>query len=66
MVDFLSQSNELLRVVEKVKKERGEDYLCGIRSSNDDKVAISEDDLERNLFFFRTEFVRLWRRWDRV
>ena len=62
MVDFLSQSNELLWVMEKVKKERGEDYLCGIGSSNDDKVAISEDNLEWDLFFFRAEFVRLWGR----
>ena len=59
MVDFLSQFRKVLRILDEVKEEGGEDHLRGIRSGDDDKVTIVEDNIKRYFFLFCTEFVGL-------
>lgn len=61
VVDLRSQLSELFRIAEEVKEERTEDRLRGIGSSDDDKVAIVDHDLERYFLFFCAEFVGLRR-----
>ena len=62
MVDFLSQFNKLLWVVEKVKEEGREDRLRGVGSGNDDEVTVVEDDVKRYFLFFCAGFVGLRKR----
>lgn len=60
-VNLPPQLSKLLRIAEKVIEEGTEDRLRGIGSSNDDKVAIVDYNLEWYFLFFCAEFVGLRR-----
>jgi hypothetical protein len=60
-INFLSQFSKFFRAAKEVEEEGREDSLCCVGTRNNDKVTIVDDDFERYFFFFRTEFVRLWK-----